>query len=260
MRSFLRTSCAAWATAVIAAAVWAAPPAQPIVAQGLDCRGEDPGWRLDATRSTAQFTAMVPRRREVIFRGTLQPMSFLTPPTLVWRGESTHLPKETLVLTAREEACKAPAQGTHRAVLSIRTGEAVTGCCVVRAGYDARVAPVANLGGKGSGDWSRALPDLLPAINACVAKEGAKVSAVAAAAVASPGAVRVRLVEGGGAVDCTIEASGRGAPSIAPSDAAPAAGPLFYPPREPPPLVACGTLERVQVKNALVGYLHYDPC
>jgi hypothetical protein len=260
MRAILRASCAACAATAIAASAWAAPPAQPIVVQGLECRGDDPGWRLEASRTTAQFTATVPRKREVIFRGTLQPMSFLTPPTVVWRGESTHLPKETLVLTAREEACNAPAQGTHRAVLSIRTGEAVTACCIVRAGYDARVAPVANLGGKGSDDWSRALPDLLPAINACVAREGAKVGAVAAAAVAGPGTVRVRLVELGGPVDCTIDASGRGAPSIAPAGAAPPAGPLFYPPREPPPLVACGTLERVQVKNVLVGYLHYDPC
>jgi hypothetical protein len=39
----------------------------------------------------------------------------------------------------------------------------------VRAGYDARVAPVANLGAKD--DWTRALPDMLAAISACAARK-----------------------------------------------------------------------------------------
>jgi hypothetical protein len=150
-------------------------------------------------------------------------------------------------------------------VLSIRAGEAVMGCCVLRVGYDARVAPVANPGGKDAADWTRQVVELLPAINACVTKAGAKLKAVAAASSQGPGTVKVRLVEtGGNAVDCTAEASGRGTPVLAEANAAdpPVPGnPLFYPPREPPPLVSCGRLERVQTaRGALAGYLHYDPC
>jgi hypothetical protein len=68
------------------------------------------------------------------------------------------------------------------------------------------------------------------------------------------------LIETGGAVDCTIDASGRGAPTITPAAASAPGGPLFYPAREPPPIVSCGRLERVQVRNNVAGYLHYDPC
>ena len=244
---------------------------QPIVVQALDCRGEEPGWRLDATRAAATHTTLSPKgKREVVFRGSLQALSFLTPPVVVWRGDSTHLPRETLVATVREEACRSTmADGppsTHRAVLSVRAGEAVTGCCTVRAGFDARVAPVANFAGKKPDDWARLLPDLAPAINACIAREGARAKAVATAWPMNRMA-GVRIVEAGGAtVDCVVEATGRGTTTItavnAASPALPNAGnPLFYPAREPPPIVACGRLERaLNSRGALIGYLHYDPC
>jgi hypothetical protein len=243
--------------AVVAAAapsLPAAPAAAPIVAQALDCRGDEGGWRLDANRASAVFTTTIPRKREVVFRGGLQSLGSSS---LVWRGDSTHLPRETLVLAAREEACKAPGAGTFRAVLSVRQNEASAGCCVVRAGYDARVAPIANLRAKD--DWSRALPDMLAAINACVAREGSRVQSVASAELAGAATVRVRLIEASGAVDCTIDASGRGAPTIVPAAGA-ASGPLYYPAREPPPIVSCGRLERVQLRNSVAGYLHYEPC
>jgi hypothetical protein len=244
---------------------------QPIVVQALDCRGDEPGWRLDATRTAATHTTLSPKgKREVVFRGSLQALSFLTPPVVLWRGDSTHLPRETLVATVREEACRSTmADGppsTHRAVLSVRPGEAVTGCCTVRAGFDARVAPVANFAGKKPDDWARRLPDLAPAINACVAREGARAKAVATAWPMNRMA-GVRIVEAGGdTVDCVVEATGRGTTTItavnAASPALPNAGnPLFYPAREPPPIVACGRLERaLNSRGALIGYLHYDPC
>jgi hypothetical protein len=251
----LRRSFATAALALAAPVALAAPPAQPIVVQALDCRGDEAPWRLDANRASAVFSTTVPRKREVVFRGGMQSLGASS---VVWRGDSTHLPRETLVLTAREEACKVPNAGAYRAVLSIRPNEASTGCCAVRAGYDARVAPIANLGTKD--DWSRTLADLLAAINACIAREGARVQSVAGAAPATSGTVLVRLIETNGAVDCTVDASGRGAPTIAPAAASAATGPIFYPARDPPPIVSCGRLERVQVRNKDAGYLHYEPC
>ena len=231
-----------------------ATPTQPIVVQALECRGDDGAWSIMANRTSAMFATSTPRKREIVFRGGLQALGAAS---VVWRGDSTHLPRETLVLAAQQEACKAPGSGTHRAILSIRANEASTGCCTVRAGYDARSAPVANLAAKD--DWSRALPDVLAAVNACLAREGARARGVATAA-ASGGAVRVRIVEANGEVDCTVDASGRGTPSIAAADAAPTAGPRFYPAREQAPIVACGRLERVQIRGSTAGYLHYDPC
>ena len=131
----------------------------------------------------------------------------------------------------------------------------------MRAGYDARVAPIANLAAKPADDWSRAVIDVLPAINACIAREGAKVKAVAGVAGGTQGPVRVRMIETSGTVECTVDAAARGAPSVTNVSNAEGASPLFYPPREPPPLVSCGRLERVQTpRGALAGYLHYEPC
>ncbi|MCC6198424.1 MAG: hypothetical protein IT518_28575 [Burkholderiales bacterium] len=233
-----------------------AAPAQPIVVQGLECRADDGAWRLDATRATAQYTATTPRKREVVFRGALQTLS--APMAIVWRGDSTHLPKDTLVLAVHDEACKAPVPGGKRAILSIRPGEASTACCLVRAGFDARVAPVWSAG-RAADEWTRALPDLLPAINACT--RDPKIIAVASAA-ASGSTARVRMVQTAGkAVECTVDASGRGTPTLTPVSAPVTGNPLFFPPREPPPIVACGRLERVLTpRGALAGYLHYDPC
>ncbi len=258
--------------AAAGAAASLAPAQQPIVVQALECRGDEPSWRLDASRTSAVHTTLTAKgKREVVFRGTLQPLAFLAPPGLVWRGDSTHLPRETLVATVREETCRSTmADGppsTHRAILSVRPGEAVTGCCAVRAGFDARVAPVANFSAMKPDDWARLIPDLAPAIAACVARAGTRVKSVAKAWPASAGMAGVRLQEtGGGSLDCVVETTGRGTPTLTAVAATraplPNAGnPLFYPAREPPPIVACGTLERVQSsRGALLGYLHYDPC
>src|SRR4029078_3197211 len=110
------------------------------------------------------------------------------------------------VLTAREEACAAPRTGTYRAVLSIRPNEASAGCCTVRAGYDARVAPLALPGAKD--DWSRGLPDMRPAIAACLSREGNRAQSVAGASPAGSRTIRVRMIEGNAAVGCPRDAGG----------------------------------------------------
>ena len=253
------------ASAISFAVALEALAAQPLVVQGLECRGDDGTWRVDASRTTAHYSASTPRKRDVVFRGSLQVLA-ATPPIAVWRGDTTHLPRETLVLSAREEACRMAVpgipMGTHQALLSIRPGEAATGCCTARAGYDARLAPVANLAAKPDDDWSRGLLDLLPALNACAAREGAKLKAVIAAR-AQGSTVRVRLRESDGKdVDCVVDVSGRGTPTIGPASAdAIGAGPWWYPARDPAPIVACGRLERVQgARGAAAGYLQYEPC
>jgi hypothetical protein len=237
---------------------------QVAVVQAFECRGNDPAFRLDANRASAQFDLTTAKgRREVMFRGALQPLAY-APPLVVWRGDTTHLPRETLVVTLREESC---AGASHRAVLSVKPGEAMMGCCTVRTGYDTRIAPAANFATKNPDDWARGLPDLLAAINACVAREGNRAKWVGRATPTNQGTAVVRVVETTGtSVDCVADLAGRGTPRIDAVSAAeppvPGAGsPRFYPPREPPPMVNCGKLERVVTKSgAVAGYLHYDPC
>ena len=261
----------ALAAAAFAAAAFAHAQ-QPVVVQALECRGDEPSWRLDAGRTSAVYSSLTARgKREVVFRGSVQTLGFLAPPVTVWRGDTTHLPRETLVATVREEACRSTmADGppaTHRAVLSVKAGEAVTGCCIVRAGFDARVAPVADFAAKKPDDWARMLPGVAPAVGLCLAREGARAKAVEKAWPMNGGKAGVRIVQASGAaVDCVAEATGRGVATITAVDPAkpplPGAGnPLLYPAREPPPIVACGRLERAQSdRGALIGYLHYDPC
>ena len=218
----------------LAVACAAAPPAlaqqQPILVQGLDCRGEEPFWNINANRTSARNSSLGPKgKREVVFSGSLQTLSVLTPPMTVWRGDSTHLPKETLVVSLREEACKSTmAEGpalTHRAILSVRSGEAVTGCCTIKAAYDAKAAPVANYAAKSFEDWAHYIPDLLAGMNLCLARDGAKAKWISKAWPMNHGNGLVRVVQADGtSVDCVADLTGRGNPQIDPVN--PAAPPL----------------------------------
>ena len=55
-----------------------------------------------------------------------------------------------------------------RAILTTKPGEAVTGCCTVKSGYDALQAPLAAFEKKSAEDWSRRYPELSAAIRRCV--------------------------------------------------------------------------------------------
>ncbi len=250
----------------------AAAAEQAVVVQGALCRGEEPFWQLEASRTTAVLNRLANKgNREVIFHGAPQAFMFVAPAAVVWRGDSTHLPRETLVVTMREEACRSTmadaAPLPWRAILSLKTGEAMTGCCTVLAGYDVKVAPVANPAKKPLEDWARALPELLPAIDQCLGSADANARSIAKAGPAGNGIVTVRMFQSSGkSVDCEAEMSGKGTAKIVAVNSAdpPLAGsgnPLFYPARDPPPMVRCGKLERVNGRTGnLVGYLHYDPC
>jgi hypothetical protein len=123
-------------------------------------------------------------------------------------------------------------------------------------GYDARVAPVANLGAKD--DWSRALPDMLAAINACVAREGTACNPLRRRR--RGGADRSRAPDRGQRRRrLHRRRERRGAPAIAPPRPR-AGGAALLSCARAAPIVACGRLERVQVRTKDAGYLHYEPC
>ena len=253
-------------------AATAASAQQVVVVQGAMCRGEEPFWQLEASRTTVVLNRLATKRnREVIFRGAPQTFMFLTPAAVVWRGDSTHLPRETLVVALREEACRSTmADGPPlpwRAIVSLKPGEALTGCCTVLAGYDVKAAPVADFPKKTPDDWARSLPDLLPAINVCLSGDERRAKWITKAGPAGNGMTAVRMIQASGkAVDCEADTSGKGAAKIVAVNASdpplPGAGnPLYYPARDVAPMVRCGKLERVTGRNGVTtGYLHYDPC
>lgn len=262
------------AAAVLASDVRAQAPAQPpIVAQQVSCRGEEPFWQLDANRTTGVLQRTGGRARQVVeFRGELAAPGSVAPASVVWRGNSTHLPNDTLVAVLREEACKPtaadPATLPWRGIVSARAGETLAGCCTVKRGYDAQKAPLAAFAAKRQDDWSRNYPDLAASIQRCVNDGGVAVREVAKAWSVDASTVTVRLAATDGkAWNCTVESNARMRPRIAAvaDGEPPLAGantPVWYPPREAP-IVACGRLERIAGPGSRArteGWLHYDRC
>lgn len=247
-------------------------PAPPVIPQQIACRGEEPFWSLDANRTTGVMKSLGGKTRQVVeYRGELLAISFLAPKAIVWRGSSTHLPSQTVVATLREESCastmkEGPAQ-SWRAILTSRPGEAITGCCTVTSGFDALKAPLASFASKPDGDWSRRWPEIGAAVQRCANDPAVAVREVATAMPAERSQVVATVVAADGkAWTCSVDAAGKTKPQFAPAAGAGPAGagtPVFYPYRDPPPIVACGRLERIAASGPRArteGWLHYDRC
>lgn len=251
---------------VVCANALAQSPQVPIPQQ-LACRGEAPFWQLEAGRATGTLKRDGGKAKQQLeLRGELTPIPGVAPPAIVWRGNSTHLPADVVVVTARELACSSDKAAGWQAIVSLRTGETLAGCCTVKRGYDAAKAPLASFAAKPAGDWSKRYPDLAPAIQRCVNDGGVAVREVAKAWTPDADSVAVRMTGvDGRAWQCT--AAGRGRPKVAPVDAgdAPLDGanaPVYYPPRVEP-IVACGRLERIAgagPRAKTEGWLHYERC
>ena len=152
-----------------------------------------------------------------------------------------------------------------RVILTTKAGEAHTGCCTVKSGYEAIKAPLAAFEKKSQDDWSRRYPELAAAIRRCVADSGVVVREVAQASFAGSGQARVHVIAADGkALDCTTDLAGKAKPAVTMAGGVPPAGqPVFYPAREQPPIVNCGTLERIPVGSSRTrseGWLHYERC
>ena len=246
-------------------------PSQPVVPQHVACRGDNPFWHLDAGRTSGVLKRAGGRAKQQLeLRGELLPIVDVAPNALVWRGTSTHLPSEVVVVTTRELACRpgADVASGWQAIVSLRPGEALAGCCVVRRGYDATKAPLAAFAQKKGDDWAHRWPELGAAVQRCANDAGVPVREVAKAWSADASTVAVRMTAADGrALACTVAANGRGKPQVAPlaaGDPLPAGAnaPVYYPAREAP-IVACGRLERIAAPGPRArteGWLHYERC
>ncbi len=241
----------------------------PIVVQQIACRADADAWRLDATRQSAVLRRSAGKGpRELVFRGETIEVANVAPPTIVWRGASTHLPAETLVATLREEVCRpagadAGASQPWRAIVSARAGEAMSACCTVRSGYDLAKAPLADFGRKPESDWARHYPEVFTSIRRCIADAGFAVAKVVHAAPrAGDGAIVQLAAADGRAWTCTAGArlskpvfALASVPGGAPDQ------PEFHPARESAPILSCGRVERVPLpgsRNRTEGWLQYD--
>ena len=148
-----------------------------------------------------------------------------------------------------------------------RPGEAITGCCTVKSGYDTTKAPLAAFAAKTEGDWSRNFPAYAGAIGRCVSESGVAVREIAKAWSVDGSFVAVRMIANDGkAWNCAVDTTSKTRPqstSVAVTEPplAGAGAPVFYPARDTPPLVTCGRLERIAgPRGRTEGWLHYDRC
>ncbi len=106
-------------------------PTPAVVA--LDCRGEEPFWRvrIKPDGATMERLSDVGRPAQV-FAGALTAFGFLQPPWLAWRGAAPEA-GGVLTVVARQEPCHSTmADGPpveFRAVVTFPTGESAVGCC-----------------------------------------------------------------------------------------------------------------------------------
>jgi uncharacterized membrane protein len=276
----LTTLALALPTAAHSQAASPAETASPPPVTVLQCTGNEPFWRLDIGPGTALLRRPGTESVEATtFTGSLDSMDYLSPPWHVWHGvaasgsDAGPAEKAEVVAVVREETCRdTMADVVHdaRAVVVLPGGRTATGCCTkrgpladeARAGEDG--TPFADFGGKRVTDWSRVLPDLLPAVQACVSQATPSVESVLKAWPMNRGMVGARLkTSDGGVHDCTATTGGK-VDSLAPiaADAEPLPGegePVFLPTYASPPEVDCGRLERVSGPQgeAVAGYLHY---
>jgi uncharacterized membrane protein len=241
----------------------AAQAQQTPVPQAISCRGDEPSWSLEAGQDIAKLTRP---GGTVAVRGRLDVLDWLQPGWLVWRGGGA---RQLLTVTLRAEECRSTMAETppmtHRAILVSNAADPVAGCCTVKLGYDAALAPVADAATKPEADWARFLPDLLPGIRRCVARLGEAADRVVKAWPMNHGMMLARIAAPGGMrQDCVVEIGGKRRidridPVTAQTPPLPDEGkPVFLPFRDPAPLVTSGRLERVlDAQRRLRGWLHY---
>ena len=107
------------------------PPTRAIVA--LDCRGEEPFWRVRVKPEGATMERLSDVGRPAqVFAGALTTFGFLQPPWLAWRGAAPEA-GGVLTVVARQEPCRSTmADGPpveFRAVVTFPSGESAVGCC-----------------------------------------------------------------------------------------------------------------------------------
>ena len=237
------------------------------------CRGEEPFWGARLNENTAVLTRPGTKTvSEQVYRGKLVKLPAPGAEWLVFRGKEPRS-GSVLTLALRAEECHSTMPdeggvGTHRAVVTFANGNSAMGCCTVQRRLDLSKAPEADFGTKPAEDWTKLLPDLMPAVRACLLDSGVLGETVVRAWPMNRGKAGVRMAEKSGRQwDCVADlgmgpvgrVEGRVKPAV---HALPASAKvIFWPVREAPPAIFCGRVEKVKMQDgSLAGYLQYDPC
>lgn len=228
------------------------PPAAPPPA-GLRCTGNEPGWSLVMEGGQARLVTQDSPGRQQNLPARYTSAPWAETPFGVLRAEAPGVPAAVAFLTA--EACADSMSGEAmpmRARLSLADGTLRTGCC----------RPVHAIAQAAGADWSRNLPALLPAVQACT---GARPGVVLAAWPTTPGRAAVRIAAADGArVDCTAEIATRRTERIAAvahADRLPGEGQPTFRIGQAAEAEACRRIEPVRGPDSQpAGALAWDIC
>lgn len=242
--------------------------ASAMTVRQFQCRGNEPFWSLVMDGAEARLSRPAGEKRESeVFEGGLEHLDYLDPAASVWRGASGRKADDVVVAVMRRGECRDTMSDegpefTHQALVSLAGERPLAGCCTAVMGLDLARAPAADPAAKDEADWTRLLPDLLPAIEGCRKKAGEDALRILKAWPMNRGLVGVRLQDAEGTRrDCIAEARGRVkelAVAEGTDDLPGEASPVFYPAAGMLPILDHGRAERVlDAKGKLRGWLHY---
>ena len=236
------------------------PPATPgQVPRAFLCRGNEPFWSLDI-QATGAMLKTPDAETELVGELKANPGG-----SFAFRGAPDGSPEEEAsALISPGQCFDTMADGPampFTAQVSLAGGQVTSGCCSVEYGLDLAYAPQADAGIKEANDWSRLLPELSGAMQRCVRDAGVATDVVTTAWATHRGQAGVRLRDtGGDRFDCYVNLETGAIEDVTPvpaDDTMPGEGaPLWIPERAPPPVLACGRVERVS-ESEDGGYLHY---
>lgn len=235
-------------------------PAAGQVPRAFLCRGNEPFWSLDISAASALLKTP---EAETPLSGELK----ATPTgAYTFRGADEDEP------TAVVEAMITPGQcfdtmadgpaSPFGAVVMLADGNKGNGCCTAEFGLDLAAAPAFDPATVSEDAWTRHVIELSDAIDRCAMDGGVATDVVTAAWPTNHGKAVVRLRDSGqDRFDCLIDLESGDIESVEPATGqtpAEAAGPLWLPARDNPPVLTCGRVERVMdVGDIARAYLHY---
>lgn len=235
------------------------------VPRSFTCSGNEPFWSLELGRQGGLLTEP---GGETLLVGELAATG-----TGAWtfRGAPEDDPEAfTGAVLSPAQCFDTMADGPampFSAALRFADGREGSGCCRAEYGLDLENAPVFNAADKAADDWSRALPELGPAVLRCAFDGGVVTEGVSKAWPMNRGKAGVRLVDSGGdRFDCLVDLGSGDIESVKPvpaSDRLPGEDqPRWLPPGESRPVLHCGRVDRIEAEGGMVtGWLHYtDGC
>jgi uncharacterized membrane protein/invasion protein IalB len=245
------------------------------------CRGDEPAWNLTIDNNRARLELLLDADpASIALTGRLGVTGEGRTPDVDWRGKSADGRAYRALI--QQQSCTdsmSEAQGEaafdYRVQLTVPRGGKLAGCC--DAGLEPRVAartqpepaqvPVAALGAKSPVDWSRMLMELLPAIDACLAKTPGTSPYVTKAWPMNHGMVGVRTRNATvGWFECVAQTDGKAVDRFGPVESNAPAVPgeetvLYTAIAHAPPSGNCFTHERVMDAGGnQIGWLSTNTC